>query len=122
MNLGSLCLEIGLGFCFACCFHLLPFSTLEDRHEVLEYCDGGDLDDKLKERGRMLRQSHGVLSVSLLEVVFDVPLCDTPQTQWKTGWKVPEEQASRWMHQICSAIRHLHERDICNSTQHCDCG
>lgn len=47
---------------------------------VLEYCDGGDLDDKLKER----------------------------------GWKVPEEQASRWMHQICSAIRHLHERDICH--------
>ena len=45
-----------------------------------------------------------------------------PQTHWKTGWKVPEEQASRWMHQICSAIRHLHERDICNSMQHCDCG
>jgi len=47
---------------------------------VMEYCDGGDLDDKLKER----------------------------------GWKVPEEQAARWMHQICSAIRHLHERDICH--------
>lgn len=58
MNLGSLnCLELGLGFCFAASL----FDANEDPHEVLEYCDGGDLDDKLKERGRILRQSHGVL-------------------------------------------------------------
>eukprot|EP00913_Durusdinium_trenchii_P028762 g26974.t1 len=59
------------------------YNCFEDSATIsiaMEYCDGGDLDDKLKER----------------------------------GWKVPEEQAARWMHQICSAIGHLHARNICH--------
>lgn len=47
---------------------------------VLEYCEGGDFGDKVKERGS----------------------------------SVTEEESSRWMSQICSAIRALHSKDVCH--------
>lgn len=47
---------------------------------VLEYCEGGDFGDKVKERGS----------------------------------SVTEEEACRWMSQICAAIRALHGKDVCH--------
>ncbi|CAJ1403274.1 unnamed protein product [Effrenium voratum] len=59
------------------------YNYFEDSSSIsiaMEYCDGGDLEDKLKERGA----------------------------------KLPEAQSASWTRQICGAIKHLHERDICH--------
>ena len=122
------------------CYPRVSFSNFRSL-KVLEYCDGGDLDDKLKEQGqgasrREPKRRRG------------------SELQLLSGWQLREAEAGAWtrpaalsalrdarsttraprhalrrarrrlgkmltLRQICAAIAHLHARGICCSDGVC---
>ena len=60
------------------------------------------------------RVTYKKSTTNLHKSLFSLPTTEAKSIQ---DGRCLKSKPPRWMHQICSAIRHLHERDICHLAQ-----